>query len=236
MSLDAQPSSLGLRAIALLEGVPAERLDMLARECAWRQYGPGREIISRDADDDGVYLIVSGRVRVTTYSVNGRQVTFRDLGGGEYFGEVAAIDGMPRSAGVLALDSSLLASMPQAVFWRLLHGEPRVAERALRRLTALVRRLSDRVIDLSTLGVRSRVHAELLRLAREAGIARNAARIEPVPRYADIASQVSTSREQFTRELSALVRAGILERTGRALLVRDIARLERLVEELRGTA
>jgi CRP-like cAMP-binding protein len=236
MSRNAQPSGLGLRAIALLEDLTAERLDMLARECAWRQYGPGQEIISRDADDNGVYLIVSGRVRVTTYSVNGRQITFRDLGAGESFGEVAAIDGMPRSAGVIALESSLLAAMPLAVFWRLLRGEPLLAARVLRRLAGLVRRLSERVIDLSTLGVQSRVHAELLRLAREAGVARNAARIEPAPRYADIASQISTSREQVTRELSALVRAGVLERKGRALFVRDIARLERLVEELRGTA
>jgi CRP-like cAMP-binding protein len=126
--------------------------------------------------------------------------------------------------------------MPLAVFWRLLRGEPLLAARVLRRLAGLVRRLSERVIDLSTLGVQSRVHAELLRLAREAGVARNAARIEPAPRYADIASQISTSREQVTRELSALVRAGVLERKGRALFVRDIARLERLVEELRGTA
>ena len=143
---------------------------------------------------------------------------------------------MPRSAGVLALESSLLASMSPAVFWRLLRGEPLVAERVLRRLASFVRRLPDRIIDLSTLGVQSRVHAELLRLAREAGVARNAARIEAAPRYADIASQVSTSREQVTREFSALVKAGVLERTGRALIVRNIARLERLVEELRDTA
>ena len=236
MPRDHQPSSLGLGGIELLDGLAPERLDALARECAWRNYAPGQQIIARDADDRDLYLIVSGRVRVTTYSAGGRQVTFRDLGAGEYFGEVAAIDGERRSADVLALEGSLLVVMPPAVFWRLLREAPPVAERMLKRLAALVRGLSERVIDLSTLGVQNRIHAELLRLAREAGVAGNTARIDPAPKHTDIASRVSTYREQVTRELSALVKAGILERGEHALVIRDLARLERLVEEVRGTA
>lgn len=230
---DVKPSSLGLRSIELLEGLPVATLDALARQCAWRNYPADRQIISRDANDRDVYLVVSGRVRVTTYSVGGRQVTFRDHVAGEFFGDVAAIDGMPRSADVVALDNTLLASMPPAVFWRLLSDEPTVAERVLKRLAGLVRRLSERVIDLSTLGVQNRIHAELLRLAREAGVTRNTARIDPAPKHADIAGQVSTYREQVTRELSALVKAGVLERSRRALIVRDVARLDRMVEEVR---
>ena len=104
------------------------------------------------------------------------------------------------------------------------------------RLAALVRSLSERVIDLSTLGVQNRIHAEILRLARAAGVARNRARLEPGPKHADIASQVSTYREQVTRELSALARAGILEKDGAALVVCDVARLEKMVEDVRGAA
>lgn len=236
MSRQVQPSSLGLRSIELLDGLPAERLETLARECAWRNYEAGQWIISREAADRDVYLLVSGHVRVTTYSAAGRQVTFRDFGPGEFFGDVAAIDDQPRSADVLAIDSALLASMSAAAFRRLLRDEPMVAERVLRRLAVLVRRLSERVIDLSTLNVHNRIHAELLRLAREAGIARNAARIEPAPKHADIASQVSTYREEVTREFSALVTAGMLSREGRALVVRDVKRLERMVEEVKSGA
>jgi CRP-like cAMP-binding protein len=228
-------SSLGLRGIALLEGVPAERLEALAQLCAWRNSRAGQRILSRAAADRDVYLIVSGRVRVTTYSATGRQVTFRDIAAGDLFGEVAAIDGMPRSADVLALESTLTASMPPAAFRELLRGEPEVAERVLRRLASLVRRMSERVIDLSTLGVHQRIHAELLRLAREAGVKQNAARIERPPKHADMASQVSTYREEVTRELSALARAGIVRRDGRALLIRDVGRLETLVEEVKAT-
>jgi CRP/FNR family transcriptional regulator, cyclic AMP receptor protein len=232
----AQPSSLGLRGIALLQGLAPQRLEALARECAWRRFEAEQGIISRASPDRDVYFIVSGRVRVTTYSAAGRQVTFRDFGPGEHFGEVAAIDGMPRSADVVGLEPGLLASLAPAAFARLLREEPSVAERLLRGLAGLVRRLSERVIDLSTLGVHQRLHAELLRLARQAGVKANRARIEPAPRHADLASQVSTYREQVTRELSALAKAGVLGKDARALVVLDVARLEKMVEEVRSGA
>jgi CRP-like cAMP-binding protein len=232
----AQPSALGLRGIALLEGLSTATLEALARECAWRNFAAGQQIISRRASDRDVYLIVAGRVRVTMYSIAGRQVTFRDLAAGELFGDVAAIDSEPRSADVVALESTLVASMAPAVFWRLLREQPDVAARVLRGLAGLVRRLSERVIDLSTLGVQNRIHADLLRRAGEAGVTGNAARIDPAPKHADIASQVSTYREEVTRELSALAKTGVLAKDGGALVIRDVKRLERLVAEVRGTA
>jgi CRP-like cAMP-binding protein len=236
MSRNVQPSSLGLRDIELLEGLAPGKLDALARQCVWRNYEAGKRIISRNADDRDVYMLVSGRVRITTYSQGGRQVTFRDIAAGDVFGEVAALDEKPRSADVIALDGALLASMSPPVFRRLLAEEALVGARLMTRLAALVRSLSDRVIDLSTLGVQNRIHAEILRLARVAGVERNRARLEPGPKHADIASQVSTYREQVTRELSALARAGILEKDGAALVVRDVARLAKMVEDVRGAA
>jgi CRP-like cAMP-binding protein len=236
MSRNVQPSSLGLRDIELLEGLAPGKLDALARQCVWRNYEAGKRIISRNADDRDVYMLVSGRVRITTYSQGGRQVTFRDIAAGDVFGEVAALDEKPRSADVIALDGALLASMSPPVFRRLLAEEPLVGARLMTRLAALVRSLSDRVIDLSTLGVQNRIHAEILRLARAAGVERNRARLEPGPKHADIASQVSTYREQVTRELSALARAGILEKDGATLVVCDVARLAKMVEDVRGAA
>lgn len=236
MPKPAQPSSLGLRGIALLAGLTPQRLEALARECAWRNFDAEQSIISRAAPDRDLYFIVSGRVRVTTYSAAGRQVTFRDFGPGEHFGEVAAIDGLARSADVVGLEGGLLASLPPAALRRLLGEEPALAERLLRDFAKLVRRLSARVIDLSTLGVHQRLHAELLRLARDAGIKDNRARIEPAPKHADLASQVSTYREQITRELSVLAKAKVLGKEGRALVVLDVARLQKMVEEVKSGA
>ena len=68
--------------------------------------------------------------------------------------------------------------------------------------------------------------------AREAGVARNRARLDPGPKHADVASQVSTYREQVTRELSALAKAGILQKDGGALVVSDVRRLEEMVAAL----
>src|SRR4051812_49664548 len=214
MSRKVQPSTLGLRVIELLEGLAPEKLDALARQCVWRNYEAGKRIISRNADDRDVYLLVSGRVRITTYSQGGRQVTFRDIAAGDVFGEVAALDEKPRSADVIALDGALLASMSPPVFRRLLAEEPLVGARLMTRLAALVRSLSDRVIDLSTLGVQNRIHAEILRLARAAGVARNPARPQPGPKHADIPSQGSTPREQGAREASAPPRAGLPPKGG----------------------
>lgn len=236
MASPAPPSSLGLRRIALLQGLAPERLEALARECAWRNFKPDQRILSRASTDRDLYFIVTGRVRVTTYSSSGRQVTFRDFGPGEHFGEVAAIDGMGRSADVLGLESGLLASLPQAALRRLLREEATVADHLLRDLAGLVRRLSDRLIDLSTLGVHHRLHVELLRLAHEAGVRDNRARLDPAPRHADLAGQVSTYREQVTRELSALVRQGLVGKDGRALVLLDVRRLEKMVQQTRSGA
>ena len=232
----AEPSILGLRGVRLLEGVPVSKLEELARQCRWRHFHAEQRIISREAPDQDVYLIVSGRVRVIAFSAAGRQVTYRDIPAGDWFGDFAAIDGLSRSADVVALDDTLLAAMNPAVFRRLLHEHPAVCDRMLHRLVTSVRELTERVFDFSTLGVQNRVHAELLRLARQAGVAGNTARIDPAPRHSDIAGQISTYREQVTRELSAMAKHGLIQRCGRALVIPDVARLERIVAEVRRSA
>lgn len=235
-------SSLALRQIALFEGLSDQRLALLAQQCLWHSVEAGKPLLLRAEQQGEVFLLVSGRVRVTTYSANGRQVTFRDSEAGEHFGDIAAIDGGPRSADVVTLAPSVVASLERAAFMALLRDEPRVAERVMLRLASLVRQLSERVIDLSTLGVQNRLHAELLRLARAAnasapqGADANQARLDPAPKHAALASQISTNREQVTRELNVLVRSGVLRKDGKALLVADVARLEAMVSQVRGDA
>lgn len=228
-----QASTLGLRTVRLLQGLSQDRLEILATQCNWRRVEPGQVIVARNSPDRDVHFVVSGRVRVTSFSAGGKQVTFRDEEAGEMFGDLAAIDAKPRSADVLALDSVLVASLSPEHFRDLIAAEPLVRERVLQRLAGLVRLLSERVIELSTLGVQNRIHAELLRLARASGQSGNRIRIDPAPKHADIASQVSTYREQVTREFSALTRQGLLEKDGTAIVLTDVERLERIVTEVR---
>lgn len=225
--------SPGLRHIALFEGLPDVVTDALARECVWRRYPAGKQIIAYGALDRDVYLVASGRVRVSVYSMSGRQITFREHGVGDLFGEIAAVDGLKRFGDVVALERTVVACVPPRTFWRLLRAHPVIAERMLKRLASLVRQLSSRLIDLSTLSVACRIRVLLLRMGREAGTRGNCARIVPALRHAAIAGLVGTNREQVTRELSVLARLGIIERDRGALIIRDVAGLARLVEQER---
>jgi CRP/FNR family transcriptional regulator, cyclic AMP receptor protein len=234
--MTVQASTLGLRNVKLLHGLPPDRLELIASTCKWRNIPAGQFIVARNSLDGDVHFVVSGRCRVTTFSAGGRQVTFRDEEAGEMFGDIAAIDGKPRSADVIALDSVLVASMSSKDFHEMIALDALVRERVLQRLANLVRLLSDRVIELSTLGVQNRIHAELLRLARESGAVGKQARIHPAPKHADVAGQVSTYREQVTRELSALARQGLLAKEGGALVLLDVPRLQRMVDEVRTSA
>ena len=224
---------LGLKNVQLLQGLPQSTLEDLARQCRWRRYRAGEQIISRDAVDTDVYLIVAGHIRVTAFSAAGREVFFCDMRKGQWFGDFAAIDGLSRCADVLAVEDTLVAAMSPTLFRRLVHESTDVCDRVLRRLVNSVRELTDRVYEFSTLGVQNRVHAELLRLAREAGITDNTATIDPAPKHSDMAAHISTYREQVTRELSALAKQGLVRRAGGALVVTDVARLERIVNEVR---
>jgi CRP-like cAMP-binding protein len=230
MERPIQPSSLGLTRIELLQGLGTQRLDEVCRQCTWRRFEPGQLLIAQDAADRDVYLVVAGTVRVTSYSPGGRETSFHELSTGSSFGEVSALDGRPRSADVVALSSGLLASLSPDAFRALLRAEWSVNERVLCRLTGLVRELTDRVLDVSNLNVHQRVCRELLRLARANGAAGNHARIEPAPKHADLASVLSTYREQVTRELSSLARLGVVTREAGALVIGDLAALERYAE------
>ena len=94
--------------------------------------------------------------------------------------------------------------------------------------------LTERVFEFSALAVNNRIHAELLRLARDHMTAENTAAIQPAPTHAEIASRISTHREAVTRELSRLSRAGIVVRRSGALVVEDVERLDRLMQDVIG--
>ena len=224
---DATPSLSG---IELFDGLGGSDRDALARLCRWHRYTAHQYIIGHRDETNDVYFIVGGRVRVTIFSPSGKEVSFRDLSAGKSFGELSAIDGATRSAAVIALSDTVLASMSAEAFRRVLNDRPDVAAKMMQYLAGLVRKLSDRVVEFSALAVRNRIHAELLRLARDQGYDGNTAIIMPAPTHADIASRVSTHREAVTRELNALARDGLIERRDGAFVIADAARLTQLVE------
>ncbi len=202
--------------------------------CRWRRYEAHEQIIHFHDESRDVYLIVEGEVRATTYSLDGKEVTYRDIAAGDMFGEFSAINGEPRSAGVVALRPSLVASMTAAGFWEVLQRYPSVNALTLKCLTRQLRVMTERVFEFSTLGVRNRIHAELLRLARDHLECETTAVIAPAPKHAEIASRISTHREAVTRELNDLAREGLVERREGSLVICDVPRLTRMVQKVLG--
>src|SRR5262245_401153 len=154
-----------LAGISIFAGLTPKALEGLQQSCAWRRYEQGEPIVGYLDSSDDVFLVASGEVGVTIYSVVGQAVSFRTLGAGDIFGEYAAIDGGPRSASVEARTSCLIASMSAKAFRKLLRTEPAVAEAVLKGLVRNVRSLTKRVYEFSTLAANNRIHAELLHLA-----------------------------------------------------------------------
>ncbi|WP_236262698.1 Crp/Fnr family transcriptional regulator [Caenispirillum salinarum] len=224
-----------LDGVKLLESLlPAER-ETVAAQCRWRRYLPGEQIIDRQSDSRDVFFVVSGAVRVVIYSLSGREVALDDIHAGGVFGELAALDGNPRSASVMAVGETTVASLTHEQFFTLLRGHPDVALAVMQRLANIVRTATTRILDLSTLGANNRVHADLLQLTRSAPLtAEGFAAISPIPVHSDIAARVSTTRETVARVLNDLSRKKIVRRDQNALVVLDVERLSEMVEEVRG--
>lgn len=224
----------GLTVIKVLADLPAEVLERLGQRCRWRRYGAGQQILGHLEGSHDVYFIVEGTVRATAFSLAGKEVQYRDIGSGEVFGEYSAIDDQPRSADVVALEGSLVASLSADAFREVLREHPEVAMATMKLLTRQVRSLTERVFEFSALAANNRLHAELLRLAREHMEDENAAAISKLPTHADIAHRIASHREAVAREMKAMERAGLVERQGTTLLVPDVGRLEQKVREVLG--
>lgn len=223
-----------LSAVKLLAELPAKEVARLEQACRWKRYPPHDQIIDRQSDSRDIFFVLEGRVRVVNYSLSGREVTLDDMGPGSYFGELAAIDGQPRSASVMSLSDCLVASLPAEQFLQLCATHPKIARAVMTRLAAIVRTSTDRIMDLSTLAANNRVHADLLRQARTNLKGNNRAEITPIPIHGDMASRVSTTRETVTRVMNDLARQGIVERKKTVLVIHDVERLQHIVEEVRG--
>jgi CRP-like cAMP-binding protein len=130
---------------------------------------------------------------------------------------------------VVALEDASLATLERDEFLTLVCEEPIIARNTLSHLTGLIRSLSDRVVEFSTLGVSNRIHSELLRLALATGARSGRVVLSPAPKQSDVANRVSTHREAVSRELALLQRHGLVERERRKLVIVDLDELRKLV-------
>src|SRR5262245_25272902 len=170
-------------------------LDALARLWTVRSYRHNESIIAHRDSGRDVFFLLEGRARVTLFSESGREIAYRDVGPGEIFGELAGIDGKPRSASVVATEPTRAARLPETAFREMVSSHPVFAWALLSHLSAQLRRMTDRVFEYSTLVVRKRLILELLREAAESEPIDGAPCICPAPSHVELAAKISSHRE-----------------------------------------
>ncbi len=204
----------GIRLLAPL--TPAERAALAAR-CSWRRFRRGELVLSRDSDAATCCSSSPGGCACVNYAASGREVAYAMIEAGSHVGELAALDGEPRSASVEALDDCLIAALPSGPFHELLLAHRELAVTLLKNLARIIRRTDERIAELSVLGAMQRVYRELLRLAQPQPD--GSAHISPLPTQEELAALVGTTRETVARALGQLTKSGIARRRGRELMI-----------------
>ncbi|MCU0885550.1 MAG: Crp/Fnr family transcriptional regulator [Beijerinckiaceae bacterium] len=191
------------------------------RRCIWKKVDGGQTIIDFEDMSSDVYFLDSGHVRIQIRTSGGRELILADLRGGEFFGELSAIDGTPRSANVTALTQAVICIVGAGLFREMLAASPRLSEKLMRLLARRIRDLNTRLLEHMVLDIRHSLLAELLRLSSVRTQAAPARVISPPPFHHVLAARIGCRREQVTRELGALERDGLLQKTRGALILPD---------------
>jgi CRP/FNR family cyclic AMP-dependent transcriptional regulator len=220
-----------LSRIGLFRSLMPDEISRLDTRCIWRRANAKEWILDYEDESTDIFFLISGVVRVMIRSVSGRETILRDINAGEFFGELAAIDGQARSASILAITEATIAKMAAATFLEVVISHPDICLQMLRLITGQVRMLANRINEFTTLGIRDRLYLELLRLSRPDRENVQQAIVSPPPLHADLAGRISTRRETVTKELSAMEREGLLQRRRGALVILDVPRLIGMIDE-----
>lgn len=190
------------------------------------QAGKGRTLVEKGSRSTDVFFLLEGRADVCLYSSNGREVHVNTMGPGDIIGEIAALDGEPRSASVVASSDLVFVTMHANDFMTCIESSPAAGIWLARRLASGVRRLTEQVFELCALNVQTRIHCELLRLAQKGETRDGVTEVRPALTHAELASRIGTHREAVTRELQVLSDMGIIRYDRQSLTILDLARLE----------
>lgn len=230
----AKVSPADYRTNKLFRHMTREEVESLAAQVEHLRYGKGEMILQRRDEDGGIYLLLDGVLLANLYARSGREVGYRRILPGGYFGEIAAIDGLPRSVNIVALEDVRLVRLPQRLVLRLFDESPRFMRALLEDMASLTRALTDRLFELTAVSVACRVDIELLRMATAAGGDGETAVIHPCPTHAELAVLVGSQREPVTRELNRLASLNIVRQSGRTLKILDMVALADEVERIGG--
>lgn len=217
-SASAPSHAAALQRVPLLEGVASSVLEHLAGFMHLRWYKRGQWVLRKGQRGDQLMFLLSGQLQVVDLTKGGQEVGLNFLLPGDYFGELSVIDGLPRTASVVATLDSEVAAVPRDRALDLFHHNPQVVERLLKRMAHSIRKASDYRSILAIPNAFQRVYALLEQMSTVApgGLVV----VEPLPTQQELAIMINTSRETVSRAIQTLTRQGIVEKDIRRLIVR----------------
>lgn len=210
-----------LRKVSIFHELPDVVLADLATRCRPRLAEAGSVIVSQEEPGDALFVIGAGRVKVVLYGETGREIILSILHAGDFFGEMSLLDRQPRSANVVAIDDAQLLSLDRDAFQTHLVAHPSTALGILAEMSRRLRHADEVIGNLALLDVYARVARAIRELAQKVG--------EPVeggllvrerPTQQEMAGLIGTSRETVSRALNDFTRRGLLEMSGKQILVR----------------
>jgi CRP-like cAMP-binding protein len=209
-----------------LSGTDRDQLLALGVE---RRYPDGQLIFQRGDPGNGMMLVLRGQVRISIVSEDGKELIFSIILPGECFGEIALLDGQPRSADAIAVGECVLLVLARPDFLAFLERHPPVAIRLLEVLCVRVRATSDFIEQLAFLSLPARLACQLLKLAATHGVASPAGiRIAGKFSQQDLGNLVAASRESVNKQLRAWQEAGLLKIEHGAITLLQPTALSRL--------
>jgi CRP/FNR family transcriptional regulator/CRP/FNR family cyclic AMP-dependent transcriptional regulator len=180
------------------------------------------EVIVHEDDDEGqtFFILVSGKVHVAVFTTEGKSAILATLKPGDFFGEMAMLDGEPRSASVIASEQCTLLMLYRKMFIDILQRYPKITIQILIEMSRRLRRANRHINTLSLMSVYGRVADVLLQLAKEQGQRlRNMIVIPNRPTHQVIADMAGTSRETVSRIMSQLQKKHYLVVDGKKLVI-----------------
>lgn len=235
-----RPSARGAVAVDSRAGLTAQELvrrhpffaslapgesEALLRHMVVKRAAAGHVLFHREQPGDGLYGILSGRIAFTVESPEGKELILNVLGPGEFFGEIALLDGKGRSASAVVRDAAELAFIGRADFLSFLRRQPETTLHIIELLCSRLRRATDYIEDSTFLDLPARLSKSLLSLV--GGQDRTARAIIRISQE-ELAAMLGVSRERVNRQLAVWCNLGILEQGRGRVVVRDEGALARM--------
>ncbi|MCU0453242.1 MAG: Crp/Fnr family transcriptional regulator [Bacteroidetes bacterium] len=211
-----------LRNVPIFAELEDKDLQKIVRLGTRQKYKKGNIVVLEQESGAALFVIISGKVKVVRMDEDGREVILSMFGPGEFFGEMSLLDGMARSASVVATVKSELFMIHRRDFLELLHEYPSVAISLLAELAMRLRKADMQIKSLSLKDAAGRVANVLIMLSDELGVFRKGkVEIEDMPLQQDIANMAGTSRETVSRMLHQFIRDGQVQLKGNKLIIVD---------------